>query len=153
MPDPRMNCAPEGFDLARDISEAFREFYAPLHRRFTPRQQALAARRLVRLADAHHGQLPDHPPPSEATTRDWCITLPAWCHDQRNQMTGPADDGELVVKMLNSGAPGVMLDLEDSMANEWSHLMLGIRNILAALDGRLTYRDRKRDVTVGIEPS
>jgi len=26
--------------------------------------------------------------------------------DQRNQMTGPADDAELVVKMLNSGAPG-----------------------------------------------
>jgi len=27
------------------------------------------------------------------------------CADQRNQMTGPADDHELVVKMLNSGAP------------------------------------------------
>ena len=32
-----------------------------------------------------------------------------------------------VVKMLNSGAPGVMLDLEDSMANTWDHLMLGHR--------------------------
>ncbi len=36
-------------------------------------------------------------------------------------MTGPADDAELVVKMLNSGAPGVMLDLEDSMVNDWEH--------------------------------
>src|SRR6185437_2358453 len=50
-------------------------------------------------------------------------SLPDWCADQRNQMTGPADDAELVVKMLNSGAPGVMLDLEDSMANTWSNLM------------------------------
>ncbi len=60
----------------------------------------------------------------------WRIDLPAWCHDQRNQMTGPADDAELVIKMLNSGAPGVMLDLEDSMANEWPHLRAGIHNIL-----------------------
>ena len=44
-------------------------------------------------------------------------------------MTGPADDAELVVKMLNSGAPGVMLDLEDSLANQWPRLELGIRNI------------------------
>ena len=40
-------------------------------------------------------------------------------------MTGPADDAELVVKMLNSGAPGVMLDLEDSMVNEWEHQRIG----------------------------
>ena len=42
-------------------------------------------------------------------------------------MTGPADDAELVVKMLNSGAPGVMLDLEDSNANTWEHLTAFMR--------------------------
>jgi malate synthase len=68
-------------------------------------------------------------------------------------MTGPADDAELVVKMLNSGAPGVMLDLEDSMANYWSNLRLGIDNILAALKGELTYFDTKRNRTVGINES
>ncbi len=55
--------------------------------------------------------------------------------------------------MLNSGAPGVMLDLEDSMANRWPNLLLGIGNILAALHGKLTYYDRKRKRTVGIRPS
>ena len=50
--------------------------------------------------------------------------------------------------MLNSGAPGVMLDLEDSMANTWEHLMLGHRNIVAALYGELTYEDAKRGGTV-----
>ena len=55
--------------------------------------------------------------------------------DQRNQMTGPADDADLVVKMLNSGATGVMLDLEDSMANRWDNLMTGVRNIRSALYG------------------
>jgi malate synthase len=73
------------------------------------------------------------------------IALPEWCRDQRNQMTGPADDGELCVKMLNSGAPGVMLDLEDSCVNEWSHHETGVENILACLRGELTYYDKKRD--------
>jgi malate synthase len=153
MADPRMNTAPPGFDPERDLPNGFWEFFQPLHRSFAARQQALANQRLRVLAAAHHGTLPDHLPPSPATTGDWRITLPEWCRDQRNQMTGPADDGELVVKMLNSGAPGVMLDLEDSMANAWPNLLLGVRNILAALHGELTYEDRKRGRTVGIEPS
>src|SRR5256885_4575192 len=39
----------------------------------------------------------------------------------------------------------VMLDLEDSTANSWEHNSLGIKNILEALAGRLTYFDRKRN--------
>ena len=153
MSDPQPNRAPAGFDPERDLPSGFWAFYGPLHRTFTPRQQNLAAARLRALAAAHHGRLPDHLPPSIATTGDWQITLPPWCQDQRNQMTGPADDAELVVKMLNSGAPGVMLDLEDSMANAWPNLMLGVRNILSALRGELTYEDQKRGRRVGIEPS
>src|SRR5205807_2555347 len=56
-------------------------------------------------------------------------------------------------KMLNSGAPGVMLDLEDSIANAWEHHSQGIKNILEALAGGLTYFDRKRNKAVGINPS
>src|SRR5256885_10505389 len=68
-------------------------------------------------------------------------------------MTGPADDGELCVKMLNSCAPGVMLDLEDSCVNEWSHHETGVASILACLRGELSYYDKKRDKTVPIQPS
>jgi malate synthase len=125
----------------------------PLHRRFAPAQQRLARVRKERLARAHAGELPTYLPPSEASLTSWRIELPEWCADQRNQMTGPADDGELCVKMLNSGAPGVMLDLEDSMANTWSHLMLGHENIVAALYGELTYSDAKLGRSVGIKPS
>jgi malate synthase len=57
------------------------------------------------------------------------------------------------VKMLNSGAPGVMLDLEDSMANTWDHSMVGHDNLVKALYGELTYEDQKRGGTVGIKPS
>jgi malate synthase len=148
-----MNVAPAGFSIERDLPAGFAQFYLPLHRRFTPAQQALVQTRKDRLVRAHAGELPTYRPPSAATQSDWRIELPAWCADQRNQMTGPADDAELCVKMLNSGAPGVMLDLEDSMANTWGHLMLGHRNIVAALYGELEYDDAKRGTTVAIRPS
>ncbi len=149
----RLNSAPPEFDPRQDFPEGFYEFLQPLHRWFTPRQQALAAQRKKILAEAHAGRLPNHLPPSEATQGDWHIELPDWCRDQRNQMTGPGDDAELCVKMLNSGAPGVMLDYEDSTVNEWHHQQLALDNILEALRGTLTYFDKKRNKTVGIQPS
>lgn len=148
-----MNVAPAGFSLDRDLPRGFGDFYRPLHATFTPRQHQLVRARARRLARAHAGEMPTYLPPSQATTTPWRIELPPWCRDQRNQMTGPADDAELVVKMLNSGAPGVMLDLEDSMANTWDHLMQGHVNIVAALYGELAYDDAKRATHVGITPS
>jgi malate synthase len=148
-----MSTAPAGFSIERDLPAGFAAFYHPLHERFTPRQQAFAAKRKVVLAASHEGQRPNYLPASAATTQDWSIDLPAWASDQRNQMTGPADEAELVVKMLNSGAPGVMLDLEDSMANEWDHTLLGISNVISALYGELTYEDKKRGGTVRIAES
>jgi malate synthase len=148
-----LNTAPPHFDAARDLPTGFLEFLAPLHAALTLRQRALIGRREAALHEAHAGKLPDFLPPSVSTMQPWQIELPEWCFDQRNQMTGPADDAELVVKMLNSGAPGVMLDLEDSNANTWDHLTAGIHNILEALAGRLSYFDKKRNRTVEIQPS
>jgi len=148
-----INSAPAGFNLQRDLPKGFLEFLETLHRHFTPRQQHIIRSRKRVLDEAHAGKLPHHLPPSHATESDWKIELPEWCTDQRNQMTGPADDAELVVKMLNSGAPGVMLDLEDSTVNEWGHQQLGTDNILAALKGELSYFDKKKNQTVGIKSS
>src|SRR5687768_18399469 len=145
----QLNTAPPDAELPR----GFMEFLLPLHRELTPRQQSLSRDRAAVLNAAHQGEKPNYLPPSEATTADWTIELPDRCTDQRNHMTGPADDAELVVKMLNSGAPGVMLDLEDSMANTWSNLQTGLENIRAALRGELTYFDAKRNRTAGINKS
>lgn len=149
----KMNSAPARFDPAKDLPRGFLDFLLPLHEKLTPHQRALVAKRDQVLADAHRGRLPDYLPPSPATTTDWKVELPEWCQDQRNQMTGPADEADMVVKMLNSGAPGVMLDLEDSLANVWPNLTRGIDNILSALRGELTYYDEKRKREVGIQES
>ncbi len=151
--DPPVNQAPSELDPTRDLPRGFYEFLLPLQRAFTPRQRELSARRRQVLEAAHQGRQPDYSPASEATTGSWKVSLPGWCQDQRNQMTGPADDAELVVKMLNSGAPGVMLDLEDSVANAWPNITQGVRNIISALLGELTYQDRKRDREVAINQS
>src|SRR6202162_6378308 len=98
--DPPINQAPPDLDPARDLPRGFYEFLVPLHRAFTPRQQELAARRRQVLAEAHRGHLPNHLPPSEATTGSWKVALPGWCQDQRKQVTGPAGDGELGVEMV-----------------------------------------------------
>ncbi|HUO25411.1 MAG TPA: hypothetical protein VMU61_07065 [Candidatus Aquilonibacter sp.] len=148
-----INRAPAGFDPALDLPAGFWEFFLPLHRAFTPRQQELALRRAELLQEALEGNKPAHRFPSEAVRNGWRIVLPEWCRDQRNQMTGPADDAELCVKMLNSGAPGVMLDLEDSCVNEWSHNEMGVANILACLRGDLSYYDAKRGRTFAIQAS
>lgn len=150
---PGMNTAPAGFRIERELPAGFAEFYRPLHERFAARRHELVAHRAKVLERAHNGELPSYLHASKSRPTDWRISLPDWCKDQRNQMTGPADDAELVVKMLNSGAPGVMLDLEDSMVNAWDHTLLGHDNIVKALYGELTYFDAKRDRTVSIKPS
>jgi len=152
-----INTAPAGA-AARDLPAGFLQFLEPLHSRFTPRQQALVRDRRTALEQSLIGNKPAHLQPSAQLQpgqlrEDWKIQLPDWCRDQRNQMTGPADEAELVVKMLNSGAPGVMLDLEDSTVNEWDHQLLGVENILHALSGKLTYDDKKRNTQVNIRPS
>ena len=147
-----------GFDINTapaqvNLPEGFVAFYSKLHQRFTPWQQELIAKRKEVLKRSHAGNPPQYLPKSEAITSDWKIALPEFIRDQRNQMTGPADDAELCVKMLNSGAPGVMLDLEDSMANYWPNLERGIANVHQALRGKLTYFDKKRNQEVAIKES
>src|SRR5438874_7042869 len=148
-----VNQPSSGFSRERDLPADFIEFFAPLHRRFSPWQESLIAERKRALAASLDGEKPTHHYPGMAIRNGWKIELPEWCQDQRNQMTGPADDAELVVKMLNSGAPGVMLDLEDSVANAWPNITLGVRNIVAALRGQLTYQDKKRNREVAINES
>jgi malate synthase len=148
-----INRAPANLDPQTDLPKGFFGYLLALHKEFTPRQQTLIAKRAEVLQHSHRGQPPNYLPPSEATTTDWRIEVPDWCADQRNQMTGPADDAELTVKLLNSGSPAVMIDLEDSMANIWDQTLLGNKNTLAAYKYELAYDDKKRNKKVSVQRS
>ncbi len=152
-PVNHVSTAPKPFDPTHDLPAGFLDFFLPLHNIFTPWQRKLADQRIEILEASLEGEKPAHSFPSDIVRNGWRIELPEWCQDQRNQMTGPADDADLCVKMLNSGAPGVMLDLEDSCVNEWEHHANGVQNILACLRGDLTYYDKKRERSVSIKPS
>lgn len=151
--DKRINHAPYNFNIEKHLTIDFADFLCDLHKKFTPRQQEFARRRAEILSESLRGNLPNYKEISEEVADNWKIELPQWCKDQRNQMTGPADDGALVVKMLNSGAPGVMIDLEDSMANTWENLEKGYANTIKALHGDLAYYDQKRGKEVLIKES
>jgi malate synthase len=148
-----MNYAPGDLNPEKDFPQGFFDFLVPLHKQFTPRQQKLIAKRAEVLEASHRGRHPDYLSPSQATSTDWRIQVPDWCADQRNQMTGPADDAELTVKLLNSGSPAVMLDIEDSTANHWPNTMLAIKNILDAYKYDLGYYDQKRQKQVTVQRS
>jgi malate synthase len=146
---PPMSHAPGGYAYP----PGFLSFYMPLHEAFARRAQQHNVARKVALDASLAGKKPTYLPKSEANG-DWRIELPWFTADQRNQMTGPADDAELVVKLMNSGSPGVMIDLEDSMVNVFEHTMKGIDNAVAAYYGTLSYVDAKRgDATVSIQDS
>ncbi|HSD12547.1 MAG TPA: hypothetical protein VLC10_03235 [Patescibacteria group bacterium] len=138
-----------------ELPPGFRAFLEPLHRRFTPWQRFIIESRRRALEASWNGAPPDYATTVRADVvknSEWSIAVPDWMADQRNQMTGPADDAELCVKMLNSGAPGVMIDLEDSMANTWECTKRGVANAIKALHGELTYAGKKGE-TVAIKPS
>jgi len=153
IPPQRMNYAPANLNPEKDLPKGFLEFLIPLHKQFTPWQKTFIAKRAAGLEASHGGQHPIYLAPSTATTTDWRIEVPNWCADQRNQMTGPADDAELTVKLLNSGSPAVMLDLEDSTANTWENIMLAAKNTIAAYKYELSYDDKKRNKKVTVERS
>ncbi|HXY11300.1 MAG TPA: hypothetical protein VEI52_25935 [Terriglobales bacterium] len=148
-----MNYAPPDLNPKRDLPKGFLEFLLPLHKQFTPWQQKLVARRAEVLQASRRGQPPMYLAPSPATNTAWRIEMPDWCADQRNQMTGPADDAELSVKLLNSGSPAVMMDLEDSTANTWQNIMLAVQNVVAAYQYELSYDDPKRKKKIKVKPS
>jgi malate synthase len=149
----QMNYAPADLNPDKDLPQGFFDFLLHLHKQFTPWQQQLVAKRAEVLQQSHRGHPPNYLPASEATTSDWRIDVPDWCADQRNQMTGPADDAELTVKLLNSGSPAVMVDLEDSTANTWEHVMLAVKNTIAAYKYELSYDDKKRQKKVTVQRS
>ena len=128
------------------------QFFLPLHRAFEPRRKILLDARRMSLAKAHAGEMPGYLPESEATTGVWRLSVPEWAKDQRNQITGPADNAKLLVAMCNTKDPGCMPDGEDSITTDWDRVRAAQRNTVAAIKGTLTFTDAAGKTTA-IKPS
>lgn len=120
------------------LDPQFLKFLAKLHYREFAAQKQISSFREIHLntVRARPDNVPTYRPPSNATRNKWHAKIPTWMQDQRNQMTGPADNEKLVAKLMKSNSPGVMLDLEDSMANQPDNLFRGYENIKKALTGK-----------------
>src|ERR1700730_5454859 len=84
-----VSSTPPGFDPARDLPAGFMEFFLPLHRRFTPRQQELARKRVEVLQRSLEGDKPKHQFPSDTVRNGWRITPAGWWRDQRKPKNRP----------------------------------------------------------------
>ena len=143
------SAAPSWFD---GLPEGMPAFLAELRSRFEPRRKALLEGRRRTLSAAHAGHLPTYLGPSEARNWDWRITLPEWARDQRNQITGPADNAKLLIAMCNTSDPGCMPDGEDSITTDWEHLRAAQRNTVAAIRGTLSWTDPESGKIHSIRP-
>ncbi len=121
------------------LPEGFMDLFLPLHRKFEPARREHKAARVRSLAAAHEGRPPAYLPESEATKGSWRVSVPDWALDQRNQITGPADNAKLVVSMGNSGDPGCMPDGEDSITTDWENVRAAHQNVVAAIKGTLSF--------------
>jgi len=124
-------------EITTPLSRKFLKFLAKLDQgKLSSKQKRLAKLRARVLDAARCGKKPTY---KVDETPEWRREIPEWMQDQRNQMTGPANDAKLVVRMVNSHSPGVMLDLEDSCANTPGAIMEGHWTIKEAHRGTLKW--------------
>ena len=123
------------------LPEGVLALLSPLQSTFEPHRRRLLDERRRTLTAAHAGTLPTFLPASEATESSWRVEVPAWAADQRNQITGPADNAKIVVAMRNSPDPGCMPDGEDSITTDWRRVRAAQQNTVDAIRGDLTWTD------------
>jgi len=124
-----------------DLPEGFLSFLASLRSRFEPRRADILAARDRLLDAARVGIYPGYLP-SSGVRSEWRIELPDWIREQRNQITGPADNAKLLISMCNTKDPGCMPDGEDSITTDWAHVRAAQSNTVAAIHGTLTHLDQ-----------
>jgi len=113
---------------------------ADLAQRFSPRVDALLARRQARQARFDAGERPDFLPETAAIRQqDWKVApLPVALLDRRVEITGPTDR-KMIINALNSGANVFMADFEDSNTPTWENLVQGQLNLRDAIHGTIDY--------------
>ncbi|THA23804.1 malate synthase A [Streptomyces sp. RKND-216] len=119
-------------------------FVAELHRRFTPRRDALLAAREERRAEiARTTTLDFLPETAHVREGDWRVAdCPAALQDRRVEITGPTDR-RMTVNALNSGARVWLADFEDASAPTWENVIGGQLNLTDAYERRIDFTDER----------
>jgi malate synthase len=121
-------------------------FVAELARDFSPRVDALLARRKQRQRriDAGTEKLGFLEDTADVRAGDWKVApLPLDLKKRRVEITGPVS-AKMVINALNSGADVFMADFEDASCPTWQEMVLGQKNLMEAVRGALTFRDEKK---------
>lgn len=133
------NSAPAHDRLDALEDREFAQRVAWLHGIFSPRAAEIVAERDRALLRSRSDVLPAAAPPSGAPAAP--VELPGWCRDASALLSVPADSACRVLGAFDSGAPAIMLDLEDSVVDLWPQTSLALANVQAALERRLTCVD------------
>ncbi|MFF5719254.1 malate synthase A [Streptomyces buecherae] len=122
------------------LTDAALAFLGALHERFTPRRDALLARRAGRRAEiARTGTLDFLPETAAIRAGDWQVApAPAALQDRRVEITGPTDR-KMTVNALNSGARVWLADFEDASAPTWENVIGGQLNLRDAFARRIDF--------------
>ncbi|MYT22250.1 malate synthase A [Streptomyces sp. SID7760] len=136
------------------LTEAALAFVAELHRRFTPRRDALLARRAERRAEiARTSHLDFLPDTAQVREGDWKVApAPAALNDRRVEITGPTDR-KMTVNALNSGARVWLADFEDASAPTWENVVLGQLNLIDAYERRIDFTDPRTGKSYALKPA
>ncbi|UCM91029.1 malate synthase A [Streptomyces marincola] len=120
------------------------DFLAELHRRFTPRRDALLldrARRRREIATSH--TLDFLPGTAGIREGDWQVApAPPALQDRRVEITGPTDR-KMTVNALNSGARVWLADFEDATSPTWANVIGGQLNLRDAFRRAIDFTDER----------
>ncbi|ARQ67969.1 malate synthase A [Streptomyces marincola] len=120
------------------------DFLAELHRRFTPRRDALLldrARRRREIATSH--TLDFLPETAGIREGDWQVApAPPALQDRRVEITGPTDR-KMTVNALNSGARVWLADFEDATSPTWANVIGGQLNLRDAFRRAIDFTDER----------
>ncbi len=132
--------APVGERHAQVLAPEALAFVAELQRRFGPARERLLARRAERQEAFDAGRLPDFLPETRSVREaEWRVApVPADLQNRRVEITGPVER-KMMINALNSGAPGYMVDFEDSLAPTWENLIEGQINLTDAIERTISF--------------
>ena len=131
--------APPGQEFPDILTPEALDFLARLHREVEPTRAGLLQRRKEAAEHLRSGGTLDFRTDTlHVREGDWTVAaVPKDLRVRKVEITGPTDR-KMVINALNSGASVYMADFEDANTPTWRNLVEGQRNLIDAIERRIT---------------